>query len=132
MSSLTAQRVEEIAATILRRRKQCLVHRFIYYVRSESMIDDRTYDFWQKELDTLVHQYPDIAATVAYADDCPSRKVGSSNLWDYPRELQHAGDSLLEYNPGNLEWWSRVTSPEFKSEELHESTTYEDVQPRMF
>lgn len=100
------------AAQILRRRKQCLVHRYLYYVKASPMIDDATYDAWERELKALVTEYPDVAANVRYADDCPTQHVGSSNLWDYPRELQLIGDSLLVYNMENLDWWARVTAPD--------------------
>jgi len=83
------------AELITRRRKQLLVHRFCYYVRAESLIDDLTYDIWERELRQAVEENKELAATLPYADDCPLTCVGSSNLSDYPRELQHVADSLL-------------------------------------
>ena len=83
---------------IAKRRRQIIVHRYIYYVLSTSLITDLQYDMWDRELTSLVAQYPEAAATAAYADDCPSKCVGSSNLWDYPRELQYLGDSLVAFN----------------------------------
>lgn len=99
---------EEIAALILRRRKQCLIHRYLYYVNSESLISDAEYDRLERELRQLVSEYPAIAATVAFDEDCPSRTVGSSNIWDYPRELQYVAESLAVYNPANIDWWAKV------------------------
>jgi NAD-dependent DNA ligase len=101
----------DIAELILRRRKQCLVHRYLYYYRNDPQVSDQQYDAFERELKQLVAQYPDIAAQVEYDDMCPSRCVGSSNLWDYPRELQMVAESLRVYNMENLEWWAKVTAP---------------------
>lgn len=87
----------DVAAQIVRRRKQLLVHRFIYYVRGESVITDLQYDTWERELRWLVREHHNLADECAYADDCPTKCVGSSNLWDYPRELQHVGDALIAW-----------------------------------
>lgn len=94
-----------------RRRGQILVHRFLYYVLNVSLISDFEYDIWERELQALVEENPDIAATARYAEECPVGKVGSSNLDDYPRNLQCVAMSLAEYNPiTNPEWWARVSA----------------------
>lgn len=108
----------DVAAQILRRRKQCLVHRYLYYVRAEPQIDDFTYDMWERELRALVTTNPAIAEAVEYADDCPTKTVGSSNLSDYPRELQMVGESLRIYNMENLDWWAKVTGPQEETNEV--------------
>jgi len=100
-----------IAEQILRRRKQCLVHRYLYYVANDPQVTDQQYDLFERELRQLVAQNPDIAATVPYDDECPSKCVGSSNLWDYPRELQMVAESLRVYNMENLDWWAMVSAP---------------------
>jgi DNA ligase (NAD+) len=102
----------DAAAQILRRRKQCLVHRYLYYVLNTPLIDDQQYDAFERELRTLVEQFPHIAELVKYADDCPTKTVGSSMIGDYPRDLQMVAESLHVYNMENLEWWMKVTSPD--------------------
>lgn len=88
---------QNIVELIVRRRRQLLVHRYCYYVRSESLIDDLQYDILERELRQLVEQNVALADTLQYADDCPIKTVGSSNLWDYPRELQYIGDALIDW-----------------------------------
>jgi NAD-dependent DNA ligase len=34
----------DIAELILRRRKQCLVHRYLYYYRNDPQVGDQQYD----------------------------------------------------------------------------------------
>ena len=89
----------EIRALISRRRAQVLVHRYLYYVLNQSLINDFDYDMLERELAELVAAYPDIAATARYAEDCPVGKVGSSRIEDYPRYLQCVAHSLLSYDP---------------------------------
>ena len=85
------------AEQIVRRRKQLIVHRYLYYVRSASLIDDFTYDMWERDLRLLVADNAELAARLPYDEECPTKGVGSSNLWDYPRELQILADSLLDF-----------------------------------
>lgn len=89
----------ETIELIGRRRRQCLVHRYLYYVKSESLITDSRYDELESELRELVAFYPDLADAAPLADECPSKTVGSSNLWDYPRGIQMVAESLLTYDP---------------------------------
>lgn len=101
--------VATIRELIGRRRGQILVHRFLYYVLNTSLISDFEYDIWERELQTLVEENPDIAATARYAEECPVGKVGSSALEDYPRNLQCVAYSLAQYNPvTNPEWWAKT------------------------
>ena len=88
----------DAAKQITKRRTQLLIHRYLYYVRCESLIDDFTYDMMERELKALVAENAQLAETLKYADDCPTKTVGTSNIWDYPKELQHLGDSLLAFN----------------------------------
>ncbi len=87
----------ETAAKICRRRRQCLVHRYLYYVKCEPLIDDFAYDLLERDLRTLVEENAELAASLLYADDCPTKSVGSSNLSGYPREMQCVAESLLAY-----------------------------------
>lgn len=104
----------EVKQQIERRRKQLLVHRFVYYVRGESLITDFQYDMWERELRELVTKYPEVATRALYDDDCPTKVVGSSNLWDYPRELQYVGDSLIAFT----ERWPFGYTEDTESEEI--------------
>lgn len=87
----------ETAALICRRRRQCLIHRYLYYVLTETLIDDFMYDMLERDLRVLVEENTELSETLPYAEECPSKHPGSSNLWDYPRELQYLAESLLAW-----------------------------------
>ena len=68
---------DKIAELIERRRRQILVHSVIYYKLNQSIISDRQWSIWAKELQELQAEYPDISAKVWGADafenfDCSS------------------------------------------------------------
>lgn len=89
-----------IPETILRKRKQLLVHRILYYCYNKSIIDDYTYDQWNKQLNEFEEQYPEIAAKVQYHSISPNRTVGSDNLYDYPVECIRTAEWLRDYKEG--------------------------------
>ena len=60
---------EEIAALISQRRRQMLVHSFLYYRMGTSLVTDKQFDKWAYELHDLQRQYPEIAAACPYAED---------------------------------------------------------------
>jgi hypothetical protein len=86
---------KDLAQQIKKRRRQCLIHRFLYYVKAEPLISDAQYDVMERELKALVAAHPEIERDVEYTAMCPSRVVGSSNLDDYPREIEQIAESLL-------------------------------------
>lgn len=49
---------EAICELIKRRRRQIMVHSFIYYRMGSSLINDKTFDKWAYELKDLQKQYP--------------------------------------------------------------------------
>lgn len=116
----------DVKKQIERRRKQLLVHRYIYYVLGESLITDFQYDTWERELRELVTLHPEIATQAVYDDDCPTKVVGSSNLWDYPRELQYLGDSLIAFTE---RWPFGYTEEVEETENISEQL---DDQPGFF
>lgn len=108
-----AQSNEEIVRRVSKLRRICLVHRYLYYVKAAPLIDDCEYDRFERELVTLLAQN-EWAARLGYSPaDCPTLRPGSSLLENYPKETQCLGESLLLYNPSNIEWWAKVTDPEF-------------------
>ena len=59
---------EEIVSKISRRRRQILIHSYIYYRLDESIISDSTWSKWAVELHKLQKEYPELADAACYAD----------------------------------------------------------------
>jgi NAD-dependent DNA ligase len=89
---------KEIIAAITKYRTVCLVHRYLYYVKSESIVSDFTYDMQERKLRELIAHYPALAHRADHASFCPTENVGSSNADDYPRSIEQLAESLLTYH----------------------------------
>lgn len=64
-----AESNEAVSELINRRRRQVLVHSFLYYRMNTTLVSDHTYDAWARELMRLQRQYPDIASECIHAKD---------------------------------------------------------------
>ncbi|MDK7480953.1 hypothetical protein OWP19_23590 [Bacillus cereus] len=89
---------EKIVELITRRRRQLLVHSFIYYQMNQSIIADYTFDLWSKELVELQQRHPEEANQAVYAKEFVEFD-GASGFdlpYHYP-EVQNAALHLLKY-----------------------------------
>lgn len=59
---------EVISSLIRRKRLQILVHSYIYYELDQNIISDEAWSKWALQLENLQQKYPEIAATVEYAE----------------------------------------------------------------
>src|SRR3954451_25445613 len=59
---------DPVRAIIARRRRQILVHSYLYYRLDRPTIDDATFDEWARDLVELQAAYPEAAADTAFAD----------------------------------------------------------------
>ena len=60
--------MQSINEKIKQRRRQMLVHSFLYYEMDTNIIDDSTWSKWGVELAKLQNENPDIASKVEYAE----------------------------------------------------------------
>lgn len=86
-----------IVDLISKRRKQCLIHRYLYYVKAAPLISDLVYDLLEGNLKQLIVKHPLLEDKAAYSLMCPTKTVGSDNLEDYPREIEQLAESLLNW-----------------------------------
>lgn len=91
---------KEIIALISKRRKQCLIFRYCYYVLAAPLITDLAYDNMEADLKRLVTLHPALASKAKFDFDCPTKSVGSSNADDYLREIEDLALSLAKYGEG--------------------------------
>lgn len=90
----------EAAAQIKKRRTQCLVHRYLYYVKNEPIISDYQYDMMERELKALCEKYPEVSMEVENYTFCPSHTVGAEDPENYPRHIEQLAESLLAHTKG--------------------------------
>ena len=62
----SVKKANEIESLIRRRRRQILVHSYIYYQLGDNLIDDATFDTWGRELQQLQRKYPEEASRVEF------------------------------------------------------------------
>lgn len=91
-----------ISILIKRRRRQILVHSFIYYELNQNIISDNQWSEWATELEDLQSKYPDIADKTEYADVFQGFDHSTgANLRDaYMQDnIVSIAFRLLHYNP---------------------------------
>lgn len=91
--------IESLRELINRRRRQFLVHCYLYYELGVSIIDDATFDSIAKELYELQKKYPDVAAAMEYDNICSGLDDSLSGYYIkyYPPEIKSRAVSLLAY-----------------------------------
>jgi len=67
---------------LISRRRQILLHSFLYYQLNESLIDDYVFDKWSKELADLQLRYPNEAMQAVYAEEF--KDFDGSSGYDIP------------------------------------------------
>src|SRR5579872_5689664 len=90
-----------IVARIRKLREMCVIHRYLYYVKSEPVISDYQYDMFERELKDLAGKHPDLANLAEIDMPAPERTVGSSNIDDYSRRIEQLAESILAYHQRN-------------------------------
>lgn len=88
--------VQTITERIAQRRRQILVHSYIYYEKNDNIVSDETWARWAKELVELQETYLDEAKTAPYAEDF--RDFDASTGFHLPYrlpEIAATGNRLL-------------------------------------
>lgn len=91
-----------ISTLIKRRRRQILVHSFIYYELNQNIISDNQWSEWATELEDLQSKHPDIADKTEYAKEFKgfdhSTGANLRDVYNRPNIIALAF-RLLHYNP---------------------------------
>jgi hypothetical protein len=90
--------MNEIEELICRRRKQILVHSYLYYEMNNNVISDHTYDEWCKELADLQKHHPIESNNVPFYRDSFEGYDGSTGF-HLPKEawMHDIGFRMLMY-----------------------------------
>lgn len=88
----------DIRARIDRRRRQILVHSYIYYELDENVVDDETWSRWALELEQLQRDYPEESAAAVYFEDFKDFDHSTgAGLNYFKNEIIGAAQMVLRY-----------------------------------
>lgn len=93
---------DSISDLIKRRRRQILVHSFIYYELNQNLISDTQWSEWALELEKLQADYSDIASKVEYAEVFKGfdHSTGANLKSAYEQDnIVSIAIRLMHYNP---------------------------------
>ena len=89
---------EQIIELISRRRRQILVHSYLYYEKDANLISDSTWSEWAIELVDIQNRYPSLAAQAPYYE--AFKNFDGSTGFDLPFRLPNiisTAEHLLAY-----------------------------------
>ena len=93
----------ETAARIQQLRLQLLVHSYLYYSKSDTLISDKQWDAWAKELVKLQTENPNLASKVVYSEAFKDFDGTSGfNLPYTDDNIAKVGNFLLQYDRGEI------------------------------
>lgn len=88
---------DPIEEKIEQRRRQILVHSYIYYALDDNIISDSQWSKWAVELAELQEKYPEIAEQTAFAEDFKDFDPSTGFNLNYRQpEIMRKVEQLLE------------------------------------
>lgn len=87
-----------IRSCINHRRKQILVHSYIYYVMGQEVISDKQWDTWARELVQLQREHPTIAETAIEAWQFRDFDATTGFHFEYPDWVEGTAIQVVEYD----------------------------------
>jgi len=88
--------MQTIKEKIKQRRRQMLVHSYIYYELNENIVSDHTWAKWAKELQELQQKYPKESAEVEEYDQFKNWDGSSGAFLKYGENIKTVAKILLE------------------------------------
>lgn len=85
-----------IKEKIRQRRRQMLVHSYIYYELNQNIISDHKWSEWAKELQQLQQDYPEESKAVEYYDDFKDWDGSSGAFLNFGEDIKTVAQILLE------------------------------------
>ena len=88
--------MQTIAEKIKQRRRQMLVHSYIYYELNKNIVSDYVWAKWAKELEQLQHDYPDESKSVEYYEEFKDWDGSSGAFLKFGENIKTVAHILLE------------------------------------
>lgn len=89
---------KDIKSLIKRRRRQVLVHSYIYYELNDNIISDKQWSAWAEELENLQKQYPEESAEVELYDEFKGFDHSTGANLNYPDWVHSKALQLIRYH----------------------------------
>lgn len=88
--------MQSISEKIKQRRRQILVHSYIYYELNQNIIDDITWSKWAKDLELLQIENPKESGETEYANDFKDWDGSSGAFLNFDDNIKHIANHLLK------------------------------------
>ncbi len=88
---------EAIKAKIEQRRRQIMVHSYIYYEMDDSVVSDEQWSQWAKELIWLTQEFPDIAKECVYNKEFDGFEGSTGFDFNYPENIKNRAAKLIAH-----------------------------------
>ncbi len=86
---------QTIKEKILQRRRQMLVHSYIYYELNQNIVSDHQWAKWAKELEQLQKDYPKESSEVMYYEDFKNWDGSSGAFLNFGEDIKTVAKILL-------------------------------------
>lgn len=87
---------QTIKEKIKQRRRQMLVHSYIYYELDDNLVSDAQWAKWAKELEQLQKNYPKESAEVEYYEDFKDWDGSSGAFLNFEENIKTVAEILLK------------------------------------
>lgn len=85
----------KIAEKIQQRRRQMLVHSYIYYVLDDNIVSDAQWAKWAKELAELQSKFPNMSKKIPYAEQFIDWDGSTGAFLQYDDSIVEVAERLL-------------------------------------
>lgn len=92
---LISKPFQTVAEKIRQRRRQMLVHSYLYYEKDTNIVSDAKWIKWAKELEQLQARYPDVAKEVEFAEQFVDWDGSSGAHLVYDNQIIAIAEKLL-------------------------------------
>lgn len=92
--------MQSVRERIRQRRRQMLVHSYIYYELDKSIISDSKWSMWAKELARLQSEYPKESSEVEFSEEFADWDGSTGAFLNFPGFVRTVAMRLLSISEG--------------------------------
>lgn len=99
---------QTIQEKIKQRRRQMLVHSYLYYEKDVNIISDAQWSKWAKELAQLQKDYPKEASQVEFSEMFQNWNGSTGAYLKFGEKIRYLGDCLYYHCRFDYDEWQRL------------------------